>query len=162
MPQWLIALAIESAQKPVSQTLASGEVFTPGTRNDALFRIASFMCSGNMSEGMILGALRAANDERCDPPLDDVEVKRIAANAVRLYRHKATINVIAQPIDHFNHVVAVPALQGISSLGVLDASYRDGMVASGEGEPSEVRLQALANLSCPIDNPVTVSRAEVC
>lgn len=74
-PAWLIALHGSGAERA-----ASGARFLEGERNDRLFRIASAV---RAKGGDVLHELRAANAERCSPPLPDSEVVRIAASASR-------------------------------------------------------------------------------
>jgi putative DNA primase/helicase len=53
-------------------------VATEGGRNNALASIAGSMRASGLSVDEILPALEVANQERCDPPLDDAEVEAIA------------------------------------------------------------------------------------
>ena len=54
-----------------------------GERNNTLTSFAGTMRRRGMSETAILDALRAENNERCNPPLPDEEVARIAASVMR-------------------------------------------------------------------------------
>lgn len=49
-----------------------------GQRNDTLTRLAGALRRHGASELSILAALRSENAERCQPPLEDVELRRIA------------------------------------------------------------------------------------
>lgn len=54
-----------------------------GERNNTLTSLAGTMRHRGFGETAILEALTAENSERCDPPLSDDEVARIAASVVR-------------------------------------------------------------------------------
>jgi putative DNA primase/helicase len=62
---------------------SSIEVFTEGGRNRGLFVHAARMRRIGMPEAEILPALLAANDNRCDPPLPESDVRTIAGSAGR-------------------------------------------------------------------------------
>ena len=81
-PDWLIDLArggkrIKSAAPP-----SRGGIIE-GSRNDALFRMASGLPARGLSPEAILAALQAENIARCVPPLDADEVERIVQSAMR-------------------------------------------------------------------------------
>jgi hypothetical protein len=63
--------------------LADDEVFTEGCRNDTLFRVACRLRRSGHSEGEILALLQVFNGNRCDPPLGEDEVGKIARSACR-------------------------------------------------------------------------------
>lgn len=82
LPEWLHTLMLEgrkTAPEPRRETPA-GRI-PPGGRNDALFRLACSLRSKGLGETSIIAALLAENRERCDPPLPDGEVKKIAQSA---------------------------------------------------------------------------------
>lgn len=56
------------------------EVLKEGNRNSTLMSLAGAMRRPGMTRAEILPALRAVNRQRCQPPLDDREVDRIAAS----------------------------------------------------------------------------------
>jgi len=81
-PDWLIDLArggkrIKSAMSP-----STGGV-PEGGRNDTLFRMASGLRARGLVPNVILAALQAENLARCQPPLGEDEVERIAHSALR-------------------------------------------------------------------------------
>src|SRR5213082_683378 len=54
-----------------------------GERNDTLASLAGTMRRRGMTEREIAAALLAVNEGRCDPPLDEAEVRRIATSVAR-------------------------------------------------------------------------------
>ena len=79
MPEWLIELC---AKPPAPSTAtAPGEKIMVGRRNDSLFRRASWMRGKGWSAGAILAALIEENKNRCEPPLGEDEIRRIAESA---------------------------------------------------------------------------------
>jgi len=59
---------------------AGGDSIPQGQRNSTLTKLAGTMRRGGMGEAAILAALDADNRARCDPPLPEAEVRRIAAS----------------------------------------------------------------------------------
>lgn len=60
-----------------------GEVIPMGQRDQTLTSLAGSMRRRGMSEHAILAALRAENEQRCDPPLPDADLVRIARSVSR-------------------------------------------------------------------------------
>ena len=60
-----------------------GDRIIKGQRNEVLTSLAGTMRRREMSEYEIVAALLVANERRCDPPLPDEEVQRIAASVMR-------------------------------------------------------------------------------
>jgi hypothetical protein len=78
-PPWLL----DDADKRRNGTAPKVEGLIPaGQRNDALASLAGTMRRRGMSEAAILAALREEN-RRCEPPLDDDELARIAGSVAR-------------------------------------------------------------------------------
>ena len=81
LPAWLIDLLVANRQQPKRQghePIATNEAIPEGARNDTLARIAGAMRRRGCSEAAILAALLTENDQRCQPPLPESEVERIA------------------------------------------------------------------------------------
>lgn len=92
-PSWLLEQIKSQRATPRTGPIAPNEI-CEGTRNDRLTSIAGSMRRGNMSEGMILAALRAANHERCRPMLEDEEVEKIAWSVARYEPDQVTQAVV--------------------------------------------------------------------
>ncbi|MBE0618111.1 MAG: primase C-terminal domain-containing protein [Proteobacteria bacterium] len=84
-PGWLVDLLRGSrgSERPKPAPLAPGELILEGARNDRLFRLAASLRGKGLSEAAIKAALLEENKERCDPPLSEREVERIAASSGR-------------------------------------------------------------------------------
>jgi putative DNA primase/helicase len=81
LPAWLIDLLVANRQQPRIQgheLIAINEAIPEGSRNDSLARIAGVMRRRGCSEAAILAALLTENDRRCQPPLPESEVGKIA------------------------------------------------------------------------------------
>lgn len=78
MPEWLLELLTESKRSDRSAITEIGDVIAEGQRNNTLTSLAGTMRNRGMSEASILAALLEENKNRCSPPLDEVEVERIA------------------------------------------------------------------------------------
>src|SRR5215204_4465387 len=80
-PEWLMwLLERERAKGPAAPV---GERIPPGERNKVLASLAGSMRRRGMGEAEIIAALRVANEQRCQPPLNTEEVERIAASVSR-------------------------------------------------------------------------------
>lgn len=83
LPQWIV----DARQSPAGtslHTVGSAEGKIPqGRRNDTLHKLASSMRAKGFTEDAILAALLTDNQNRCAPPLDDAEVRKIAHSAGR-------------------------------------------------------------------------------
>src|SRR5215211_1645618 len=77
-PGWLMDLLERSRSKGPAPPV--GEHIPPGKRNDTLASLAGSMRRRGMGQGEILAALRVTNEQRCQPPLDNEEVEKIAAS----------------------------------------------------------------------------------
>lgn len=82
IPAWLLALALRrrtssGASQPAPETV------TAGGRNDAMYRLACSLRAKGLDIEEILAAMLIANQRRCVPPLDEVEVRAIAESAAK-------------------------------------------------------------------------------
>jgi len=93
-PAWLLALI----DRPRARKLSNGATREPGSdddaisegrRHDDLLRMAGAMRRVGAEEREILAALRAANETRCKPPLDESEVAALARDVARRYKPDA-------------------------------------------------------------------------
>ena len=80
MPGWLLKLNTEPPQNPPK---LRGENISLGDRNSTLTSLAGGMRRQGAGNSTILAALREHNDQLCDPPLDDAELKQIASGITR-------------------------------------------------------------------------------
>lgn len=88
MPQWLIDLlsapAHESADIKVEHGApGASSVIADGGRDNFLTACAGAMRRWGMTQQAILAALRVDNELRCQPPLDDGSLQRIAKSVMR-------------------------------------------------------------------------------
>lgn len=90
-PSWLIELLRKP--EPSNYYSSIGDIGI-GQRNNTLTSVAGSMRRKGLSEDAILAALRVENLRRCTPPLDEVDVEKIAKSIAR-YAPEAPI----QPRD---------------------------------------------------------------
>jgi putative DNA primase/helicase len=81
LPQALITLLENKKQHSVLPT--TGEKIAEGRRNDYLASLAGSMRRRGMSRNGIVAALQIENEERCQPPLPEEEVGKIAGSISR-------------------------------------------------------------------------------
>lgn len=79
VPEWIVNLLAESPNE--SQPLDN--IIPEGERNDTLTRIAGLNRRHGMSEPEILALIAKINENRCRPPLQKREVKKIAWSVAR-------------------------------------------------------------------------------
>lgn len=79
---WLTRIQLPAAA-PVQQPTSQVDGIVEGNRNNHLTSRAGVLRQANLSDGAILAALRSENAERCQPPLEDEEVIRIAQSVTR-------------------------------------------------------------------------------
>lgn len=117
-PAWLVAeldvlVAPESNGaahgSPTSAHVAAGDAeanaIPSGQRNATLARLAGTMRRVGMGRPEIAAALHQTNRTRCEPPLADAEVDRIAASVAR-YAPDAVARALAE--NHFDQMYAEP------------------------------------------------------
>ena len=84
----------EGSPKPDMNGQPLGSIpdkLSEGTRNDTLFKIACSFQGRGISDGAVLAAVKAENQSRCVPPLEDEEVEKIVESALKL--PKGTMNI---------------------------------------------------------------------
>ena len=67
----------------------------PGTRNADLFKLAQLWHRQGHDNAFILSHLRSTNSRKCDPPLDDDELKGVATRASALPRNDRVLRPLA-------------------------------------------------------------------
>ena len=83
MPDWLIALVAENSTKSGSSTSIIKNI-EYGARNTTLVEIAGVMRRKGLTPDELLPTLNAVNEGRCNPPLPQEEVVRVA-NSIGRY-----------------------------------------------------------------------------
>jgi hypothetical protein len=81
-PKWLLDLLAPGRPRESSTPLAEGELIPQGRRDDTLTSMAGTMRRRGFDEAAILAALKVTN-ERCDPPLPEDQVAKIARSVGR-------------------------------------------------------------------------------
>jgi putative DNA primase/helicase len=82
-PWWFLKL-LRDTQKPRANGIAAiGGAILEGQRNDTLMSLAGTMRRRGMGAEEIEAALFVTNNKRCDPPLAEDEVRKIASSVCR-------------------------------------------------------------------------------
>ncbi len=113
-PAWLVelldGLATGSPQGAcVAPGTPDGNGIPDGQRNATLARLGGNMRRVGMTEAEILTALTQVNQDRCNPPLDEREVRRIASSVARYEPDQISVAVVE---DHYSQ-----------DFGEVDAPY---------------------------------------
>jgi putative DNA primase/helicase len=83
-PAWLIEHLSERREKRgQAPALSEGEVITEGGRNSLLTSWAGTLRRRGADREEIYSFISMLNERRCDPPLDDSEVEKIADSVAR-------------------------------------------------------------------------------
>ncbi len=85
LPQWVNGLARTASEQPhhTNGYVHTGPPVAEGERNAFLTSVGGGMRYRGADEDEIVVQLRAVNAERCQPPLDDAEVRKIAHSVAR-------------------------------------------------------------------------------
>lgn len=83
-PQWLLDQITRPAGSSEAAPPDEHGVLRQGARNDYLSREGFRLRKQGMTPEQILAVIRALNDTRCCPPLDDAEIARIAKGKKRI------------------------------------------------------------------------------
>jgi len=90
IPAWLLALLEEAYTQKVRAWVGDGRSadhpIPAGERNDVLFKLGCSLRGQGYSEEKIAATLLTTNEQRCDPPLSEEEVKSIVGGIVRRYQ----------------------------------------------------------------------------
>ena len=112
LPDWLHTLMLKGRETATEDhteaTVPTGKI-TEGNRNDTLFRLASSLRAKGLSVESITAALLTENRDRCNPPLPDKEVKKIAESGGKYERGKLTEDK-PQAVQQLN-ITPAPVLQ---------------------------------------------------
>lgn len=99
LPGWLADILKAKKSDTTGFEAADIPAIIPeGGRNSELFRLASSLRAKGLSETEMLAALAQINEERCDPPLSDGELKTICHSASRYERGTATRAIAAEGV----------------------------------------------------------------
>jgi Bifunctional DNA primase/polymerase, N-terminal/Primase C terminal 1 (PriCT-1) len=82
-PEWLLRLLQEEQKLRAYGRSAIGKTIPEGRRNDSLMSLAGTMRRRGMGADEIEAALFVTNIKRCNPPLAEEEVRKIAASVCR-------------------------------------------------------------------------------
>jgi putative DNA primase/helicase len=82
-PKWLLRLLRDAQKSRANGSAAIGGAIPEGQRNDTLTSLAGTMRRRGMGAEEIEAALLVTNYKRCDPPLAEDEVRKIASSVCR-------------------------------------------------------------------------------
>lgn len=108
-PAWLLDLLIGKPSNP--QTLDNESAILEGSRNKTVFRMAVGAADRGMSFDAVKAAIDVENETRCDPPLDEEEVRQIAENAVKSAERGREKNFTSDYKKRLSEVVVVSAAE---------------------------------------------------
>lgn len=83
IPEWLLRASLRKRAASSAPPSGDADAYMAGGRNVKLTSLGGTMRKRGMSQEAIEAALQMENARRCHPPLDEVEVKKIAASVAR-------------------------------------------------------------------------------
>lgn len=108
-PEWLVELLEEQAAPKTREQLPEGQKIPQGGRDNALASFAGTMRRNGASAESILAALHVMNKERCDPPMADRDIERIARS---VGRYTPKIDPAEQAADYESLMENLPEVAG--------------------------------------------------
>jgi len=123
LPDWLATLLKKPTPTPRGSATNAGGDIPGGRRNDTLFKVGCALRRHGATEDAIRAALSIDNQARCNPPLPEEDIRRIAASCMR-YEPSA-----AEGFDH--------------GFGANTASQDDGQPSQSDDEATTPDLLPL-------------------
>ena len=96
-----------------SASLSIPEKITKGKRNDTLYRLACSLQAKGVSDAAVLAAVQAENTEKCDPPLEDSEIRRIVQSACTRVKGNGAAGYASGDLDRFHMRDETGKLKGV-------------------------------------------------
>jgi putative DNA primase/helicase len=117
LPNWILEKVERSTQNKPAQKVE--ERIPKGKRSNELTSLAGSMRRRGMDEVEIYSGISAVNERRCDPPLPDEEVRKIARSISRYAPAQVAKVKVASPNGSGGHKQAAePATQGAEEVGI--------------------------------------------
>ena len=85
-----------------SAVLSMPKKIDRGKRNDSLYRLACSLQAKGLSDAAILAAVQAENTAKCNPPLDDSEIRGIIQSAFSRVKGSPTTDDSSPDLDRFH------------------------------------------------------------
>jgi len=135
-PAWLIQMLDRLYEERNTVAQSAGHSIPTGQRNGTLARLAGTMRRVGMTPTEILGALALVNQERCEPPLEQREVEKVARSIARYAPNEITVALIE---DHYGQQFGRGAENIFTAAAKLTEEYPDmcrpiihGLLREGE------------------------------
>lgn len=134
-------------EKTVVESFAVPDKIKAGTRNDTIYRLACSLQAKGLSDTSIFAACKEENTARCDPALDDEEVRKIVASALK--HDKGVPN--RDPCKNVPRVVSVADIIEIDAEWLIGDVMPRGQISVWGGDGGEgkgfVVCDAIAGLT---------------
>lgn len=142
VPEWVVAL-MASVENPVAVTAAEPEKIRDGTRNKTLSSLAGAMRRRGMTEEAMLAALLEDNRRRCEPPLPEKVVRKIAASIGRYPPAAPETAANSGDEDEVATGAPWPAPIGPAGMHGLAGDFVRMIMPHTEADPAAVLVQIL-------------------
>ncbi len=110
-PKWLLELVVrDRSAEVVATNHPSAQKWREGERNNRRFREGCAVRARGHSREGIEAALLVLNEERCDPPLDEQEVRKVAQSAARYQPEREPVGGPSEPPGRVLEVVSAESV----------------------------------------------------
>ena len=138
LPEWLLEQAITGRMKTVRAGSVSSRI-PEGQRNNTLASLAGTMRRRGMGPDSIVAALLSENEQRCDPPLPEEKVRKIATS---IARYDPSTDEVAVTTDVPSSDPWPPSLATEGYYGLLGEIVR-AIEPHSEADPVAILVQSL-------------------
>lgn len=138
----------ESIQtKPASTTFSAPETVITGHRNDTLYKMACSLQAKGLSDDAIMAAVSAENQAKCQPPLEDDEIRKLVQSA--LTKQKGQASPEESPEENTTTTKFDFPLTGLRSVKELMAQEDDPLVVYVGDEKTPLLSEGTTVLAAP-------------
>lgn len=104
MPLWLLDLALNKAQPGSTKAADAAVPIEQGQRHPSLLTLAGAMRAKGMSQAGIEAALRAENQTRCTPPLEEKELQKLVRAVMKYPAGQASSSRILSSLPRVERI----------------------------------------------------------
>ena len=161
LPRWIVDMALDpglrvldgDGEGAAETHFVLPEMIREGTRNTTLYRFACSLRAHGWDHDAILAELRRTNRERCDPPLDDAEVRGRARSAAKHRKgHAWSVSpAVVEAVGYLEEKAAGRTKKGTSAFSgwavyraLLDCMKRHGRLHLGRDVAVRIAVRQLS------------------
>lgn len=156
-PSWLLAKLSKPASAQKLTTMQPDGAISEGKRNDALTSLAGAMRRRGMSLATIEAAMLEENRRRCQPPLPEAEVRKIAASITRYAPAQSRIWTASRPM-----LICLSDVEAKPVDWLWEPYLPMGMLSLLSGDPGSGKTFLSLAISASLSNGLTPYTLQAC